>query len=215
MMEAAMINSANSGFCEKCGTPTEKGARQCTVCGPANHQPLEVTGVLRKFSFAPFALVIICFLMPFVEVSCQGNTVASFTGLNLAFGLEVAEPTMFGPPGTRHVSGETTALLALGLAVAALCLSLISKRLGSLPPAVVSALGLLFMLILKVKLDSEVSKQAGGMLRLEYTFFFTSVCVLFLVGAALHGYFFQTRVKEKPPSIDSSAHHPNESATSL
>ena len=41
-------------------------------------------------------IVLICFLMPFVKISCGGQPIASITGLDLAIGKRIETPNPFG-----------------------------------------------------------------------------------------------------------------------
>lgn len=41
-------------------------------------------------------LVLLCFLMPFVKITCGGQTVATMTGFDLAVGRKVEPPSMLG-----------------------------------------------------------------------------------------------------------------------
>ena len=51
---------------------------------------------LKKFSPALFGLVILCFFLPFVNLSCSGQTVMTLTGFQLITGSEYSEPNMRG-----------------------------------------------------------------------------------------------------------------------
>lgn len=46
----------------------------------------------KGIRIAPFVLGILCFLLPFVEVSCSGQKLVSFTGLQLITGSELQNP---------------------------------------------------------------------------------------------------------------------------
>lgn len=115
----------------------------------------------------------------------------SITGFQLAFGTEMQEPQMFGPPKTRKLGGEPLVLLTLLAALAGLGCSFIKGKLGFLLPAICGAAGILFMLIVKVRLDDDALKQGGGMLTVEYLFGFIVTCLLLLISAGINGFFFQ------------------------
>lgn len=44
-------------------------------------------------------IVLICFFMPFVKISCGGQPIASITGLDLAIGKKIETPGPFGEAG--------------------------------------------------------------------------------------------------------------------
>ena len=41
-------------------------------------------------------IVLICFFMPFVKISCGGQPIASITGLDLAIGKKIDTPSALG-----------------------------------------------------------------------------------------------------------------------
>ena len=50
----------------------------------------------KKFSPAIFGIVLICFILPFVTVSCQGQKLATLTGIQLITGTTIKQPNMTG-----------------------------------------------------------------------------------------------------------------------
>ncbi|HEX8143780.1 MAG TPA: hypothetical protein VF553_14370 [Pyrinomonadaceae bacterium] len=155
----------------------------------------EVKVNVKKFRWTTFALILLCFFLPFVQVSCREQKLMSITGFQLAFGMELEEPQMFGPTRTRKVPGEALVLLTLLATLAGLGCSFLKGKLGFLLPAICGACGLLFMLIVKVRLDNDVLRQGGGLLTLEYLFGFIVTCLLLLVSAGVNGFFFQSERK--------------------
>jgi hypothetical protein len=145
---------------------------------------------VKKFRWTLFVFILLCFIMPFVQVSCQQQRLMSFTGFQMAFGTEIQEPQMFGPPLTRQVPGDTLVLLSFLAALAGLVCSLVKNRVGSLASIVCGLGGFLFLLIFKVRLDNEILRQSGGMLNVEYSLGFIATCLLFLASAGLNGYVF-------------------------
>lgn len=147
---------------------------------------------VKKFRWTTFALVVLFFVLPFVQVSCQQQKLMTFTGFQMAFGTEIHEPQMFGPSRTRQVSGEVTILLAFFAALAGLGCSFLRGKAGNLSTAICGSVGFLLLLVFKVRLDNEVLKQSGGVLSVEYLFGFGASCLSFLASAVLGGYFFYT-----------------------
>src|ERR1041384_8708077 len=88
----------------------------------------DIEAKAKKFSWSLFAVVLLCFFLPFFEVSCQGHKLLSVSGLQLAFGMDVPEPTIFGPPKTRSVPGDSLVLLTFLLAGAGLGLSFVKGK---------------------------------------------------------------------------------------
>ncbi len=85
-----------------------------------------------KFKASPaiFLASILCFLLPFITVSCGGQKVGSFSGLQLATGTTVNQPQMFGPAQSEKVESEPMATIAILCAVAGLGLSFLRRRSG-------------------------------------------------------------------------------------
>ena len=56
-------------------------------------------------------IVLICFFMPFVKISCGGQPIASITGLDLAIGKKIEQPNPFGTaasgPAVNSRSNQT------------------------------------------------------------------------------------------------------------
>ena len=167
---------------------------------------------IKKISPATFGLVLICFFLPFAHISCQGQKVATITGIQLVTGTTIGGPpagfsqeeSPFGAPGIRPIGPETPrrslgesrdsqkvdpeplAILALCSAVAGLGLSFLKTKNGTIVTIVASALGLVFLLLLKAKIDNEVLKEGEGILRVEYGSGFWLAFVLFLCAIGLN-----------------------------
>lgn len=142
----------------------------------------------RKISSAIFGIALICFLLPWVNVSCQGQKVASFTGIQLVTGTTIEEPQIFGPAKKRKINGETFAILAF-LAVIAGCIFSFSKgKIGSAAPVVAGGIGVVLLFLLKSKIDGDVMKQTGGMLLVNYAIGFYLTLILSLSGLGVNAY---------------------------
>src|SRR5437899_153211 len=80
-----------------------------------------------------FGAIVVCFFFTFVNISCQGQRVASLTGWQLATGTEVEQPTMFGSKQEpKKVPAEALASIALLLAVVGLVISFAGKATRTL-----------------------------------------------------------------------------------
>ncbi|MFI5105447.1 MAG: hypothetical protein ACHP79_11020, partial [Terriglobales bacterium] len=101
-----------------------------------------------KVSPALFIVTTLCFLLPFVTVSCNGTKVASFSGVELATGTTVEQPQMFGPAQKKSVGAEPLATMAALCALAGVGLSFLGIRLA-IVPAIGGAVGALFLLLLQ------------------------------------------------------------------
>ena len=142
-----------------------------------------------KVSPGLFIVTILCFLLPFITVSCNGQKVATFSGIQLATGTTLEEPQVFGRPQQKHVDPEPVASMALICAVAGLVLSFLGAR-AALAPAISGAVGALLLVVLQSKLESDLTRQAQGMFRLEYESGFVLALIFFLVAAAWNAWLF-------------------------
>lgn len=136
----------------------------------------------RGFNVSVYALVLVLFFLPFLEVSCMGERV-SVTGHELAFGSsgrsEGRRAERDAP--TAPAIGEFK--LVLACAVLAAVLAFASSRLAVQTSAVAGLAGLAMMFMGRSAI-AEKAKEAGGIV-LEYQPAFYGVCGLFLLGAFL------------------------------
>jgi hypothetical protein len=145
-------------------------------------------GVARKLSPAAFVLALICFFLPFVTFSCQGQKIASLNGVQLATGTTLQQPQMFGPPKSQKVDAEPLAALALLALLAGAGLSLLKGKKGAGMSAAFAGLSFIFLLALKSKLDGDAVRQGGGAIQVNYEAGFYLVIVLLLaaIGAGIY-----------------------------
>jgi uncharacterized membrane protein YphA (DoxX/SURF4 family) len=122
----------------------------------------------KKFSVAGFGLALLCFLLPFVTVSCNQQKVASFTGFQLVFGTTVQQPQMFGPPKEQRVDAEPLAAWAFVCCLVALGLAFAKSRKTEIGAAVFAGISLVCLMQLKSKLQDEVLRQSSGFLQVNY-----------------------------------------------
>jgi hypothetical protein len=165
-----------------------------------------------KVSPVIFILATLCFLLPFVTVSCNGQKVASLTGVELATGTTVEQPQVFGPAQKKRVGAEPLATLAALCALAGIGLSFLGSRLA-IAPAVSGTAGALFLLLLQSKLNSDMSKEVQGAFRLDWEVGFVLVLLFFIAGAAWNFYqFFESRKLAAAPAVSSQAMRANATA---
>jgi len=132
---------------------------------------------------APYAFAILCFILPFVEVSCSGVEMASYTGVQLVAGTEVTNSTS---EETDRVPPNGLAITALAALVVGLLLSLSPDRTNSLVAGAMGVVSLASMLLLKVKIDARVMKVASGFpVSVDYKAGYWGLCIASLVGALL------------------------------
>lgn len=155
---------------------------------------------VKKLSPALYGLIIFCFVLPFVNLTCSGQTVVSLTGFQLITGTEL-EPNMFNQQNMFEEPGQTTskesidaqpmALFAFLAALLGLALSFVKKKATALFCMIISAFGVIFMLILKISMDGDASSSGQGIVQLEYQFGFWFTFLLFIAGAVLQWMIFK------------------------
>lgn len=125
-------------------------------------QPVSRRGV----RIAPFLLALVCFLLPFVELSCQGQRLARFTGAELAFGatMEQKDPWT-GRVQERKIQPEPFATIAFLTILLAIALAWGGRDTLALVSGGI-ALGSLWMTM--ARLDQQAAKEASGLLRIGY-----------------------------------------------
>lgn len=147
---------------------------------------------LKTLSPALFGLIIFCFFLPFVNLSCSGQTIMSLTGFQLITGADVdpGNGLFDGMPEQdvqkdEKVNSQPMAILAFLTALAGLGLSFIKKKVTAITNAVLSALGFLFMILLKINMDGVVDLGGQYIITFDYQFGYWFTLLLFIAGAVL------------------------------
>jgi len=154
----------------------------------------------KKISPAIFGIVIICFFLPFVDVSCGNQKIATITGIQFVTGAEIGESELLEGKRAQKVESEPIVIAVLICTIAGLLLSFIRNGRSSILPAISALAALILLLIFKAKLDNEVLKQGEGVLRLEYRNGFWGSLLSLILAAVLNGFMFlqgRNSVKDK------------------
>ncbi len=134
----------------------------------------------------PFLLAITCFLLPFVEVSCQGRRVAQFNGYQLAFGTNIERTEPFsGRKEEKKIDGEPAALIMVLAVAAAGALAAVARGpIGAKASMAASGVALAAAVGLKLRLDSEIQRQGEGLFQIEWQIGFLACALLLFAGIA-------------------------------
>jgi hypothetical protein len=94
---------------------------------------------------------------------------------------------MFGPPTNQKLDPEPLAVGMLLAMIAGFGLGFVKGKKGVVASAFLAGLGLVLLLALKSKLDSDALRQGGGAIQVQYEAGFYLVLLLLLaaVGAAV------------------------------
>lgn len=144
-------------------------------------------GIAKKIPPAAFVLALLCFTLPFVTFSCQGQKIMSFSGLQLVTGTTIQQPQMFGPPQAQRTGPEPLAILAFLSLIVGLPLSFLRGKKGAAASAVVSGLGFIFLAAMKSKVDADAMRQGGGAVQVSFEagFYLTLILILGAIGASV------------------------------
>lgn len=143
---------------------------------------------IQTVSAALFGLILLCFFLPFVNVTCNRMQVTSITGFQMLTGATVKQ---------QKAEAEPLALLVFLSAIAGLGLSFFRGRTAKIADPTSATVGLILMLLLKFKIDSyalRAVKEGRGIIGVEYNIAFWVAVLLFVASAGLSGFvLFQDR----------------------
>ena len=152
---------------------------------------------VKKFSPAFYVVIVILFFLPFVNLSCGGQTIMSVTGFQLITGTEVNATGMFGgemnssdelnSDQKKEIESQPLALFAFVAAIIGLIISFFKMRITAISNIVISVAGVVFLLLLKVSLDGDADLNVSGqnVITLDYQFAYWLSIILFIVGAVV------------------------------
>lgn len=136
-----------------------------------------------------FVVAGLCFLLPFLTLSCSGQRLSSVTGVQLAAGVVV---------GSGRSPGDARVAFALGMCVLGILLRFMGvgsvRRISS---ALAATAGILALLSFKMSVDADTLKQGHGMIRVQYEAGYYLILISF-VGAAA-AWFWHPRAGLPPP----------------
>lgn len=168
---------------------------------------------LKKFSPAFYAVIILLFFLPFVNLSCGGQKITSVTGFQLVTGTEISSgmmgENMFGgmnnnsEENKKEVEPQAMALLALFAAIAGLILSLMKKKPLNLINLIISVLGVIFLIILKFNLEGNAKLDGQGMITLDFQFAYWLSVLIFILTAVIGWLIYNEKentIAQPPPA---------------
>lgn len=127
----------------------------------------------NRFTSIGFLVGVLLFLLPFVDIKCNGQSLATNTGVGLAFGTNYKTTgqlnsldNTFGKntkkSDTENEKGKMfiAALIALGLGILGLLLSLISNR-SNKTTMIIGILAAIALIVLMIQIKSDIKDKSG------------------------------------------------------
>lgn len=159
----------------------------------------------RKITPSVFIIVLVCFFLPWINVSCQGQKVASFSGMQLVTGTTIEEPALFGNSQKKKVSGEPLAVIAFIAVLAGFGLSFRKGGKAPICPTAAGIIGAILLLMLKSKVDKDIFHQTGGMLQTNYDAGYYLALISFIIAAGTSAYSMINESTVGPPIRQNAA----------
>jgi len=136
--------------------------------------------MLKNISPAILGFALICFILPWAEISCQGHKVATVNGFQLATGTTIEG---------QKVKGEALAVFTLLSAIVGLALCFIKDKGRTLGVIVSSGVGIATILLLKLKLDGDILREGRGIIQLSYGAGYYLILISFLSTIGINVYY--------------------------
>jgi hypothetical protein len=152
----------------------------------------------------------LCFLLPFVTVSCQGDKVFTLTGQQLASGSTISQPNSFGPSTEHKVDVHPFASIALFCAIAGAALSLTGQRMIA-ASAISGGVGAASLLVMRIQMDGEIQRELGGAAQTSYEYGYTLTLFLLIAGASWNAYQIYRQRRESFARITRASSEPKKS----
>ncbi|WP_448564171.1 hypothetical protein [Trichothermofontia sp.] len=125
---------------------------------------------IKKVSASLFALILICFFLPFISISCQDLSILELSGIELVTGTTMSTPSLGSQSQQEKIPPDARAIFALTAAAVGLGTSFSQKRKSSLFAAISAMIGFSSLLWLKASLDDEIAKQGSEFMEIEVAY---------------------------------------------
>ena len=153
-----------------------------------------------------FIIVIICFFLPFFNITCQQQKIGSVTGFELITGTNIATdginkgikdftvPEVNKGTKTEEVSSEPLALIALLLAIGGLIISFYGK-ISDIGSAATGLMGTLVLIFLSSVVREDIlGKVRYQPLTVECATGYYLTLIFFIIALVYNAYLFYMRV---------------------
>jgi hypothetical protein len=166
----------------------------------------------NKFiSPALFLLAALCFFLPFVSFTCQGQRIATISGMELVTGTKIEKFHMENstnrqessdPDKQSDINSEPLAVAAFIFAIFGIVISLI-PRYSKILSVITGALGALMLLFLRSSIGGEITGDFDfKIIEISYEWGYYLALLLFIAGFGLNLYWVITENKSIAGNID-------------
>lgn len=206
--------------CSQCGVEINSQSNVCPACGtgvPASGAGFRIGRwrISRMAAASCLVLALLMFLMPWVNLTCAGETVETVSGVDLLVGVDYGSSTSSynsnpygsyysnpyssydGKTESTREGPEVLVILAFAAGAIGVALFLVNSRAGSIGRGAMGILGMVFLLGLVIKIHSDLG-DTEGVVAAEYQagFYLTFLCFL---GAAIASFLpFWNGIFESP-----------------
>ncbi|MGE5458820.1 MAG: FHA domain-containing protein [Methanobacterium sp.] len=109
--------------------------------------------MMEKVSPSLFILVIICFALPFVNISCAGQPAETLSGIDLITGFKA---------GTTDVAPNPLAIIAVAAALIGAFLFFVKTKTGHVIQSILGILGIISLVALKILFSQGANDEGLG-----------------------------------------------------
>lgn len=157
---------------------------------PTEHT-IQVGNGYKNRSLIPssFGLAIFCFLLPFLDLKCGGQKVATFSGVDLMLGAKASQSDMFEGMPTSSGGGSTQLFAILAFLTCALgLLTFLSKSKEEYTIGKGSSIaGTIFLLLLMMTTNQSIQNESRGAVTVSFLIGFWG-CFIAVVAAGIMCY---------------------------
>lgn len=154
----------------------------------------------KKFSPVFFLLAAGCFFMPFFDLACSGEKLATLNGIQLVTGTHVEQRNPFsGRSEYKRIDPAPLAIAAFVAALTGVVLSFIKHYSAALINILAGLAGFGSLLLLKAQIDAEVMRQGERLVYVQYHPGFWLALFLFLASAGYNVFVFLIEKRKASP----------------
>jgi hypothetical protein len=143
---------------------------------------------LFHFPKVSFAVIIICFLLPFITIKCGNYEIATLTGVDLVTGTHIDTDNDHG----QAIGPNIFILISLVLAIAGLVLAFLKFRGNKMISLIISVLGLISLIVFYFNIRQKIPSELDSLI--------LSMCsgyYIVLLGYLINSIFFGYQVGQK------------------